>query len=188
MPNDALQAAKSTAATIRSFQPAIQEINQASSEIRTSITSEMGIDRLQQEFREISQTTRDSLSLNPDLQTTASNKEFGPGTSSSFSSAKAASDSQFQSEKQEAAGFTKTALSQQREEYEARVSDPSAAGADHDIEMKRKESVSLAWGAKGVPTDVDSAPRRLEDMSLAELQKELKRRQHLIKAIQDLNT
>ena len=62
-PQGLIEAAKGVASTIRSVQPAIQELTQATTEIRTSITKEVGIDSIQKEFREIEQTTRDSLRL-----------------------------------------------------------------------------------------------------------------------------
>jgi ATP-dependent Clp protease ATP-binding subunit ClpB len=58
-----LQAAKTVASTIRSVQPAIQDLNQATRDIRTSISNEVGLDSVQREFREIKQSTLDSLRL-----------------------------------------------------------------------------------------------------------------------------
>ena len=59
-----MQAAKGAAGAIRSFQPALREISQVSSELRTNISSEMGLDELQREFDDIRRNTRDSMSFN----------------------------------------------------------------------------------------------------------------------------
>ena len=59
-----VQAAKGAAGAIRSFQPALREISQVSSELRTNISSEMGLDELQREFDDIRRNTRDSMSFN----------------------------------------------------------------------------------------------------------------------------
>eukprot|EP00892_Ulva_mutabilis_P008877 jgi/Ulvmu1/6361/UM029_0069.1 len=184
-PQGLIDAAKAAAAAIRSFQPAIQEINQASSEIRTTITNEMGIDKLQQEFREISQTTRDSLSLNTNLPSTAAGKEEfsndGVGGSLAANSGRDSVSKQQAEADQLSATFPRD------------LDSPVAARAidvDPDIERKRAESAALAWGgaeAAAKSQGSGSEPRRLEDMSLAELERELERRKTLIKAIEDLN-
>lgn len=183
-----MQAAKAAAATIRSFQPAIQEISQASSEIRTTITNEMGIDKLQNEFREIQQTTRDSFSLNPTLATTANANKTE--TAALDDAATASTD------KAAARTDVLDTVPQELESFESRVAKAQngASDEDPDIERKRAESAALAWGgadavpsaADGTPADT-GGPRRLEDMSMAELERELDRRKKLIKAIEDLN-
>lgn len=181
-----MQAAKAAAATIRSFQPAIQEINQASSEIRTTITNEMGIDKLQEEFREISQTTRDSLSFNPTMTSTAA----------SMAPTQPASDKQPEtSDKQPAQATPATTIPQELESFESRVARGAGLDIDPDIERKREESAKLAWGgADNVPESQpqpalssNGGPKRLEDMSMAELERELERRKKLIQAIENLN-
>lgn len=181
-----MQAAKAAAATIRSFQPAIQEINQASTEIRSTITNEMGIDKLQQEFREVSQATRDSLSLNPTLPTatTAANQDTTTADAKQVGGAV----------KQESKVESPTTIPQELETFEAqaaRAQSNNPQQVEEDIEKMRADSAALAWGGT-VPKPQDtspsqSGPKRLEEMSMAELERELERRKKLIKAIEDLN-
>jgi hypothetical protein len=58
-----MQAAKAAAATVRSFQPALREITQVSSELRSNISSELGLDELQREYDDIRRSTRESMSF-----------------------------------------------------------------------------------------------------------------------------
>lgn len=181
-----MQAAKAAAATIRSFQPAIQEINQASTEIRSTITNEMGIDKLQQEFREVSQATRDSLSLNPTLPTAAAATQPDTATAEAKQADAAV--------KQQAKAEEPTRIPQELETFEAqaaRAESKNPEQAAEDLERMRADSAALAWGG-AVPKPQDSSPseggpKRLEEMSMAELERELERRKKLIKAIEDLN-
>lgn len=154
----------------------------------------MGIDKLQQEFQEISQTTRASLSLNPTLSNAAIYEKSARDTSSAPMIEKGIMDFEISpNNKTQENPQPFTELPEVRDTFESRVAAAKAKGEDANIDRKRAESAALAWGgAESDTTQQDSTaagkPRRLEDMSMAELEHELHRRKTLIQAIEDLNT
>lgn len=202
------QAAKAVAATIRSVQPGIQELTQATAEIRTSITKEAGIDSIQKEFREIQQTTRDSLRLDtPSFQPpvpdptpsvlTGVEDSKAPGVEGEKDSAK----SNGAAGGEEATGFsdeerkTLTAIAEGiNKDDEERVEGKQSEGQE-DIDKMRAESAALAWRGAGVQEQAadagtstgKSVKKRLEDMTMAELNGELARRKEMIERINNLN-
>jgi hypothetical protein len=214
-----MQAAKAAAAAIRSIQPAIQEFNQASNDIRTSISTEMGIDAIQKEFRDIQETTRDSLRL--DTPSFAPRTPEGRASTQDTDSASqpaekvsAASGDGATSQNGSAAdvGFTEeernslTAIAQELSIHDNEGSADSKGessktqGADaesngtEDLERMRAESAAIAWGASAARQDTAeqqsgsrAVKKRLEDMTMAELEGELARRKEMIERINNLN-
>lgn len=201
-----MQAAKTVASTIRSVQPAIQELNQATTEIRTSITKEVGIDSITKEFREIEQTTRDSLRLDrpsfsppvpdatPVVLTGVENKDVadkevekdGGGVQSNGAAT---------SENGAAEGFSEeerkslTAIAEGINKDEEQKENGDSAEGGEDIEKMRAESAAMAWGDSTASESGTgkSVKKRLEDMTMAELTGELARRKEMIERINNLN-
>jgi hypothetical protein len=190
-----MQAAKTVASTIRSVQPAIQELNQATTDIRTSITKEVGLDSLQKEFREIEKTTRDSLRLDtpsftplvpgptPDVLTGAE-YEGAAGEKGKLDGA---------TRNGVAEAETLTAIAEDiRKDGNQTVKDGLEEGSE-DIQKMRAESAAMAWAGSTSQAQMsevstgESVKKRLEDMTMAELQGELARRKEMIERINNLN-
>lgn len=197
-----MQAAKTVASTIRAVQPTIQELNQATTDIRTSITKEVGIDTLQKEFREIQQTTRDSLRLDtpsfsppvPDPTPTvltsiddenAADKEGGKyGVQSNGAAENGASEGFSEEERK-----TLTAIAEEINKEDDQTA-KSASSEGEDLEKMRADSATMAWAGQAQSSEDatgKSVKKRLEDMTMAELQGELSRRKEMIKRIHNLN-
>lgn len=203
-PQGLIEAAKGVASTIRSVQPAIQELTQATTEIRTSITKEVGIDSIQKEFREIEQTTRDSLRLDtpsfqppvpdptPAVLRGTDDKDAGlegeKGGAKSNGAAMGENGSGFSDEERKSL----TALGEEiRKDGEEKAKGEAAEGQE-DIEKMRAQSAAMAWGgsvaAEQSPDEGTgrSKKKRLEDMTMSELQGELARRKEMIESINNL--
>ena len=205
------QAAKGVAATIKSFQPTIREVTEVTSELRTNLSQEMGIDELQREFRDIERTTRESMSLtnpmqppppiekpkpDPAPQSTLVGKEVKP---------QAAAESALEQGEQRALSEISAGLAGLDDSAAAAplkpVTEAGALAEDPEIERKRAESAKLAWGGN-VPqeigaTDAEAAAagggagkgekKRLQDMTMAELEAELAKRKALAAQIEQLD-
>lgn len=207
------------ASTIRSVQPAIQELNQATTDIRTSITKEVGIDSLQKEFREIEQTTRDSLRLDTPSFTPPV-PDPTPAVLTGNVDDSNGKEGEKDGKKHKDTGATEEGFSEEERKTLSAIAEeinkePSAEGksdskseaadkgdgkgvfnGDEDIEQMRAASAAMAWGGSNPPTlradegesgEAKSVKKRLEDMTMAELQGELDRRKQMIERIKDLH-
>jgi hypothetical protein len=198
------------------------------------MSKEMGLNELQQDFRDLQQATRSHLSWDrppiappPPSSTTATKpaadtekKEAGKGPKEKGPDCVGAkeagtSTSGLDSEERRALSQISQSLAAMDERQAASVAaglaGTEAAGMtamtaeqalqeDPDIERKRRESAALAWkgnvprelsvsdtnGAVG-GAGVEGKMKRLEDMTLAELEAELAKRQELIDRIRVTN-
>jgi hypothetical protein len=196
-----VQAAKAVAATLRSFQPTIQELSQVSSELRSNLSTEMGLDELQKDFREIERSTRQSMSLtNPMSATPVAPKP--PSTPSEGTNGTVGAGGMDEEERRALREVSKGLATMDEQQAMRAASNGTSQDAallsDPDIERKRAESTAMAWG--GVPQVLGGAQhageggvegrgvlKRLEDMTLAELQSELSKRQALIEQINSID-
>jgi hypothetical protein len=207
---------------LKSFAPTIQELNQVTSELRTNMSKEMGLNELQQDFRELQQTTRSNLSWDPPpplapLPSTstpskpaAENTSKGPkekGLDNARDKVAGPSTASFDAEEQRALSDISKGLAAM-DDRQAATSVSTRAGTmamtpeqtleeDPDIEQKRRDSATLAWGGNVPPVLSASISngaemggvrekgelKRLEDMTLAELEAELAKRRDLIDMI-----
>ncbi|CAD7704462.1 unnamed protein product [Ostreobium quekettii] len=149
-PRGLASAAKSFGAALRSFQPTIRELAEVSTDLKSTLEQEMGLDELRDDIRAI----RSPLSAQPSPpggQVAARSEEGlgGPAAQAASRGSDAGED---------ATG----------------VVDAMMELVDADIDQKRADSERLAWG--GQAPEADSGERDLSAMSVAELEAELARR------------
>ena len=238
-----MQAAKAAATAVRSFQPALREITQVSSELRSNISGELGLDELQREFDDIRRTTRESMSINAvqprststqqgSASSTNARNEGGATSSTASSSgssrANGAAAAAGDGANQRGAGANGASSTTSMDDSERRALTEISAGLSEmdelqasksrsdlvhrgvdaieesaeELQHKREASARMAWGGGDMGQSLDSTEtgaaalkavqdgssefKRLEDMTLAELEAELAKRRLLKKKIEEL--
>lgn len=179
------QAAKSAAALVRSFQPAIQEFTQASSELRSSLSDELGLDELQRDFQDLRRTTSEVTNWRapPPPRRPPPESVNGNGASETVPG--------FTQGERDALSGISQRVAESEEAPSGRADTAAETEEDPDIERKRAASAALAWGGHAPATGPDarkaaSPLKRIDDMTIAELEAELARRQALANRIRDL--
>lgn len=157
-PKGLAQAARSLGDTIKAFAPTIRELTQVSTELKTTLEEEIGLNDLREEFQR-------------PLGAPNSSKTAG---AAALESAENASEVSSSSSSEESLSEI-TAGMQQVDENIAKTLDP-------EIERRREEAAKMAWGgqAPSQPPSAAAAPPSSEvplaNLSIEELEKELARR------------
>lgn len=145
-PKGLAQAAKSIGETLRAFAPTIRELTQVSSELKSTLEEEIGLNDLREEFqRPIVPSPRPPKAL-----ASQSADEATPS-----SSVESLSD------------LTATMKP---------VDESMAVAIDPEIERKRREAEQMAWGGQSPTQAPTEAAPDLAAMSVEELEAELARR------------
>ena len=156
-PKGLAQAARSLGDTIKAFAPTIRELTQVSTELKSTLEEEIGLNDLREEFQRPLGSPRP-----PKTPAAAALERAGQGSESSSSSS-----SESLSEI--------TAGMQQVDESMAKALDP-------EIEKRREEAAKMAWGGQAPSATISSADASspaevpLASLSIDELEKELARR------------
>jgi hypothetical protein len=204
------QAAKGVAAAIRSFQPAIREFTEASSDLRSTISTEMGLDALTRDFQDLRRSTSQVTNWRAPLmapppplapQQPSVNGAHGAdgvreGAGASAGSALAEAPAGLSEEERRAVSGAAASLAASDGDVQRRGGNADVGGEDHDIDRKRAESAAMAWGGQ-VPSHLSASDgqlgqgarsqlKRLDDMTIAELEAELRRRRALVDQINAL--
>ncbi|KAL4548453.1 hypothetical protein Ndes2526B_g01024 [Nannochloris sp. 'desiccata'] len=156
-PKGLAQAARSLGDTIKAFAPTIRELTQVSTELKSTLEQEIGLNDLREEFQ------RPLGAARPSKTAAAAALESEEKASEASSSSSSDSLSEV------------TAGMQQVDENMAKALDP-------EIEKRREEAAKMAWGgqAPSQPPAAAAAPPSSEvplaNLSIEELEKELARR------------
>jgi Sec-independent protein translocase protein TatA len=150
-PKGLAQAAKSLRETITTFAPTIRELTQVSTELKSTLEEEIGLNDLREEFQRPLGAPRPSKT---------------PAAAAVIESASEASSSSSGESLSEI-----TAEMQQVDETMAKALDP-------EIERRREEAAKMAWGgqAPSAPAAAAAPEVPLANLSIEELEKELARR------------
>jgi Sec-independent protein translocase protein TatA len=151
-PKGLAQAARSLKDTITTFAPTIREITQVSTELKSTLEEEIGLNDLREEFQR-------PLGAPRPKKTAAAAALESTSEASSSSSGESLSDI--------------TAGMQQ-------VDDTMAKDIDPEIERRREEAAKMAWGGQAPSSSpaaaASSSDVPLGNLSIEELEKELARR------------
>ena len=156
-PKGLAQAAKSLGSTLRAFAPTIRELTQVSSELKSTLEEEIGLNDFRQEMqRPATPTPRPTPAAAAVIEAEAE------AAMSSTSAVSTESLSEI------------TSGMQQMDDAYAKTIDP-------EIESRREEAAKMAWGgaaptAMASPPVVAEAAAPLGNLSIDELEKELARR------------
>ena len=149
-PKGLAQAAKSLGATLRAFAPTIRELTDVSNELKSTLEEEIGINEIRQEFSG-SKLTRNTVEASYTDFPTARQESKLEATSSEL-------------------------IQESPKNYNKDDS------IDSDLEKMRQESARMAWGVQSEVATKDTTPDvqseiQLSDLSVEELEAELRRRQ-----------
>lgn len=149
-PKGLAQAAKSLGATLRAFAPTIRELTEVSNELKSTLEEEIGLNDIRQEFS--TSVVKNPVRTAYDDVVPEISKPKSSQTLEDISSEV-----------------------ENKENLEASTNDEDSA---EDLERMRQESAKLAWGAGTTPQSQVNVPAgSLRDLSIEELEAELKRRQ-----------
>jgi len=152
-PKGLAQAAKSLGATLRAFAPTIRELTQVSSELKSTLEEEIGLNDLRDEFQRPAVPSPRAVSTS---SLPAADDEAPAAQATSAGS-----------------GDAEDSLSELSASMQGGLGDGGAEPYDPDIGRKREEAARMAWGPGG---GAQQPAKRLETMSMQDLEAELARR------------